>query len=652
MEASEVVVDALTPRAGVMRNPVSKRGIRSLIQELLADSSNGRQRDVADQVATMRELVEYGAIQSLDRLLPCLLRLDGKPYSLDDYRPFVPLYRALMPKNTVYKTGRQVAKSTNLAAHGVLLANAIPNHKTLYVTPLYEQIRRFSNNYVRPFVNQSPIKPLLVATGTEQSVLQRAFRNNSRMLFSFALLDSDRIRGVSTHKVAIDEVQDMDPAHLPIIAETQTAARHLASSQFTGTSKSNENLLEGLWKRSSQAEWFIPCFSCNTWNIPAKEFHLRAMIGPVTPHISERYPGTVCHNCRNPISPRFGRWVHRYPEKRWLFAGYHIPQVILPLHYASIEKWSDLVRKMQGWGNTTEAVFWNEVMGEAVDAGQKLISETELKAASVLDWENNPNAPDPRIKPTLKHYKHRLLAIDWGGGGEEEVSFTAISVIGVRSNGKIDVLWGKRLLLGCNHVEEAKECIKWFRAFDCDFIAHDYTGAGEVRETVLIQAGFNPKQIFGVRLCRAAFQDIMVYHGPSNFNHHAFYSLDKARSLNYTTTAIRMGQIRFFKYDWRAQDNPGLTADFLALVENKVGTRLAGDVYTIVRNPLLTDDFAQSVNIGICMLWQLTQSWPNFAALAGIKRISRITDRQAETAGHRDYGWEQDPLQERYFGGP
>lgn len=373
------------------------------------------------------------------------------------------------------------------------------------------------------------------------------------------------------------------------------------------------------------------------------------MVGPLHQHISEKYPGTICFNCRKPISPRYGRWVHRYPEKRWLAAGYHIPQVILPLHYASVEKWSDLLRKQQGWGNTTEAVFWNEVMGEAVDKGQKLLSETDMKAACRLPYNNNLPGPDPKIKEALTKYTHRMLAVDWGGGGETEVSFTVLSLLGFKRNGQIDVLWGKRLLLGCDHLKEAAECIKWFNLFKCHSIAHDYTGAGDVRETVLIQAGLNPQKIFGVRLARTGNQDLMLYHPPTTHNHHAFYTLDKARSLTYTANAIKLGQISFFQWDFRAQDNPGLVSDFLALVENKTETRLAGDVYTIVRNPMLSDDFAQATNIGCSMLWQMHEAWPNFASLAGVKKL---TNSQIEAAGSRDWGWESDPMAANFFNMP
>lgn len=641
----DVIMQADSPHEAAAHE-VPDAGVRALLGELLTIDTTD-QGSVTARTAILQELARKCAFPSLEPILPLVLNLNGRPYTIRDHYPFGPLFRILTPKSQVWKTGRQLSKSTSLAAHGIVVANAIPFFKTLYVTPLFEQIRRFSNNYVRPFIDQSPIKSQWSGTDTENSVLQRSFKNKSLMLFSFALLDADRVRGVSADRIALDEIQDMDPDHIPIIQETMSYSRY-AISHFTGTPKSKDNPLEGLYKRSSQAEWFIPCDSCRHWNIPAIEHDLDAIIGPMNIHISEKYPGTVCAKCRKPINPRAGRWVHRYPERRWQFAGYHVPQLILPVHFGDPEKWNTLLLKREGFGNMTQAQFYNEVLGESVDAGQKLISETELKAACLLDWENK-KVPEPKAMENLLNYKTRVLAVDWGGGGEEGISFTVVSVLGFRHDGTIDVLWAKRLLIGGDHLAEAAECMRWSNAFNCDFVAHDYTGAGTVRETVMVQAGFNLDRVLAVRLVRSATQDLMIYKAPTPINHRAHYSLDKTRSLLYTCQALKLKQIRFFQYDWSSQDSPGLIADFLALVENKAESRLGSDIYTITRNTLLSDDFAQAVNIGCSALWHINDAWPNFAALAG---VGKITQQAAAMQNPSTEDWyDDDRMSSRYFGG-
>ena len=615
-------------------------GVQSLLEELKSiDVSDFK--SVQERIAIVGALAAQTHFPSLEPLLPLVLNLNGRPYTLKNHYPFQPLFRCLTPKNQVWCTGRQVSKSTSLAAHGVVVANAVPFFKTLFITPLYEQIRRFSNNYVRPFIDQSPVKSLWSGTSTENSVLQRSFKNNSMMLFSFALLDADRVRGVSADRVCIDEVQDMDPDHLPIIQETMSYSPY-ACTYYTGTPKTLDNPIYGLYKRSSQAEWFIPCTACGHWNIPSLDHDLDAMIGPYHDYISEKQPGTVCAKCQKPVNPRNGRWVHRYPERRWQFAGYHVPQIILPLHFSDPEKWSTLLLKREGFGNMTQAQFYNEVMGESIDAGQKLVTETELRAACVLPWENKKEPVDQAVK-NINGYLQRVLAIDWGGGWEEGISFTVLTVLGFLPDGTIDVIWAKRLVLGADHLAEAVACMKYSRLFNCDFIAHDYTGAGTVRETVMVQAGFNLDRVMAVRLVRAATQDLMVHKPATPMNHRAHYSLDKTRSLLYTCQAIKLKRIRFFQYDWQSQDAPGLVSDFLALVENKAESRLGSDIYTITRNTLLSDDFAQAVNIGCASLWHINQAWPNFASIAGVSQAAQLAARELE---YNDF---DEGMASRYF---
>lgn len=649
MSSSPAFLEAPSPCVNPVRTAAtSQKEVMRVLQSLSGRQASGRSVTQADQLYAMRRLAELGAVQTLELLLPLALTLNGDPYTLNEHFPFSPIFRTRMPNTILFKTGRQVSKSTTLASHGVLLSNCVPYFKTLYVTPLYEQIRRFSNNYVRPFIDRSPIKTLWSGTSTENSVLQRSFKNLSMMLFSFALMDADRVRGVSADKVALDEVQDMDPDHIPIIRETMSHSRWKLL-QLAGTPKSTDGPLEAYWRRSSQAEWVVPCYRCGQWNIPSIEFHIDAMIGPLHDFIGPNCPATVCWKCRKSIDPRHGHWLHRYPNRRWDFAGYHIPQIILPLHYANRKSWAELLAKREGWGNTPIHVFYNEVLGESVDSGQKLVSEPELRAAACLPWKNRPNQPDAEMMGRLGRYRMRALCVDWGGGGEDGVSFTTLALLGFSTDGKIDCLWGKRLVASQEHLREAVECLHWLQAFRCDLFIHDYTGAGVVRETVLVQAGFDLNRVMPMSYVRAATRNLIKHQPATALHNRDRYSLDKTRSLLYTFQAIKLGYLRFFEYDYINDDDRGLISDFLALLEEKTESRMAGDIYTIIRNPTLTDDFAQAVNIGCAGLWYVNDAVPNFAAAAA---IGRVTTAQIMAAGSRDYGWEDDRAMAGYLGQP
>jgi hypothetical protein len=510
----------------------------------------------------------------------------------------------------VTKAGRQVSKSTNLAAKGLIISNMIPDFSTLYITPLFEMIRRFSHNYVGRFVDESPIKKLIVGENTSKNVLQRSFRNRSMMTFSFAFLDADRTRGIWADKVSFDEIQDLDPDHIPIIMETMSASLWKIA-EFSGTPKTLDNTCEIWWQDSSQGEWVIKCHhgGCGKDNWPSLEQDLEKMIGPVHDDISEDCPGLVCAYCQKHLRPReMGRWLHLWNDRKWDVRGTHVPQMILPMHYADPEAWAQIVGKRQ---RLAYNVFLNEVCGESYDVGAKLVTITDLKRAAQL----HPNVLD-QASGVAMNYPKRIIAVDWGGGGEDGVSYTSIAVMGMSPDGGIDVIYGRRSLTPYDHEGEARLVLDLVNRFHATHIAHDYTGAGALRETFIVQAGFPLSKIVPIHYTRAGREAIMLYK-PSTPNHpRPYYTIDKARSLVLVCNQIKTQRIRFFGYDYKNPDEPGLLHDFLALMEEKIDRKIGGDVYTITRSPKKTDDFAQAVNIGACTLWHHTKSWPDIADTA------------------------------------
>jgi hypothetical protein len=605
----------------------------------LAGVDKGIKYTDLERIVAFRKLVESGKMRSYVRLLPLALNLNGNPYNLLDHFPFESVFNTYLPPELLLKTARQVSKSTSMAARSLTISTAIPHFSTLFITPLYEQIRRFSTNYVRPFIEQSPMKTLWVGTGTENSVLQRSFQNYSKMYFSFALTSADRVRGVSAHANNFDEVQDMDPGLIPIIKETMSASKWRLS-MYTGTPKTLDNTIEGLWLSSSQAEWCIPCMNCKHLNVPRMGMDLEKMIGPTRHDISHENPAVICANskCRLPIHPRIGRWVHRFKERRYNFPGYHIPQVIMPIHYSSYKRWSELLSKQQGYNNYTLPQFYNEVLGESYDVGAKLLTKTDLENASVLPWENEPLHAAPAIA-AKNDYILRVLGVDWGGGGEVKrgadkkktenitMSFTCVAVLGLRGDGRLDVIYGRRLLTPHDHMEEAKQIMRIYQMFDCQLFAHDYNGAGSLRETIAIQAGVPINRVVPIVYTRSAWQNIMNFHRSVDTHSRNFWLVDKARSLQLLCQCIKMAYVRMFKHDYINEENRGLQHDFLSLMENKVEAARGPDVYMIQRNPHFPDDFAHAVNFAACSIWNETKLWPNIAEIAGL----RLTIQQMES---------------------
>jgi hypothetical protein len=396
--------------------------------------------------------------------------------------------------------------------------------------------------------------------------------------------------------------------------------------KYAGTPKSLDNCIELLWKDSSMAEWMIKCTTggCNYWNTPSLEFDLVDMIGPYHDGISEKRPGIVCAKCRKPINPRpysqggQGRWVHRYADKRWSFAGYHIPQIIMPMHYANAEKWETLVAKQAGRGNTPLAVFFNEVCGESYDSGSKMVTITELQRAARLPWANKI---DEAIK-SIGEYTYRICAVDWGGGGVKNGksnllynSYTSIAVLGLSPEGEFHVIYGFRSLHPFDHVREAQIILGIMNKFQCSHLVHDYTGAGTVRETIIHQAGLPANRIVPVVMQGAARGGLFQYVAATDLHPRAHFRCDKPRSLVLTCQLIKSNFVRFFQFDGNNRDKKGLISDFLNLIEEKSGNG-NHETYKIIKDAAGPDDFAQAVNIGIMSLCQLSGRWPDLAKYA------------------------------------
>ena len=357
-------------------------------------------------------------------------------------------------------------------------------------------IRRFSGNYVHDLVSNSPIKGLLVDKGCSQNVLQKTFRNQSKMHFSFAFRDCTRVRGLNVNEISYDEWQDFDPAFEPIINETMSGSLDVGIIQYTGTPKTTDGPLETKWLQSSQAEWKIKCEHCNKQNIPSLTEDLDKMIGPskIKEDISPENPAVVCAKCGRPLRPETGRWYHRFPERRDTFAGYHVPQIILPHHYGNRDKWTEIVQKRNG--SVPQHVFYNEVCGESCDTGARIITADMLQRAAILP--SNKIHEWKREKIKNNEYVAIALGADWGGGGISEVSFTKIAVAGLRGDGKVDVFHGYKSNSPHDHEAEAAYILSCFKTFKCHYMAHDGCDAGKVRETLMIRNGLPRNRILPV----------------------------------------------------------------------------------------------------------------------------------------------------------
>lgn len=564
--------------------------------------------------------------------LPKLLRLNGKPYCLNKHFPMEAVFKTPLPEDLTIVSGRQVTKTTVISARQVLIGSHIPNVDIMTITPLFEQVRNISSNIVARFINESPLRNRWLGPRPLQNVLQRSFANGSNLFYSYAGDSADRVRGKSIDMMNYDEAQDIDWGLIAVINETMSASVDWEIRAYTGTPKTLTTALEHAWNESSQARWVIPCLngSCRFENICTKE-NINKMIGTHWSTVSLKNPGTICAKCQRVIFPHLGWWSHAIPSRSLRKPGLHIPQIIMPMHYSMPRKWRALLDKVKGKQGYTQGKLYNEVFGIPFDRSNTVISQTELAAASQLPWAGSDKEKAFRA---AEECELLIMSVDWSGGGsltgEGAMSTTAIAVMGVHKvTRKMHVIYGERLDISNDSFTEAAYILQLYREFQCDMFAHDYTGAGGQRENIMVHSGLPIEKIWPVRFVMATKGPACrVVHGNVAQHPRVVWQVDKPRCIQMTCAAITQRMMLFFKNDNRGPDDPGLIADFLALVEHKIQTMRAGETYTIRRDPNKMDDFAMAVSMGAFCIWHITQSWPDFGIDLGDDTTPLAQDAQ------------------------
>jgi hypothetical protein len=568
--------------------------------------------DVRDILNKLKKLRETCPEVPLSGALPLIFRLKGKPYSIaEGHFPFEHEYATVnIPRRQIDKAGRQVSKSTNKAAGGIIRAASHNYFSLLTVTPLFEQVRKFSNNYVKPFLKESTVRDQLMARGSDQQVLQRTLSNGSTLFYNYATNSADRVRGTPADEMDCDELQDFDMTVLPVIQSCLDASP-FKLERYSGTPKTFDNTLEVYWSQSSQGIWHIPCMhmGCGHVNVCCVDGgDLLKMIGDNSRRKDNSVRTLICAKCGGSLDSRMGYYVHTYPERRLTFAGYHMPQVIFPMHYDSPLAWDKILDVAQ---NKPKYIFFNEVLGESIDTGQKLITVKNLTEAGRGAF----------IKPSeikTSDFVQIALGVDWGGKGKEKttdpdefISNTCLALAGITADGRVHVTWGYQTPYTADHFAEANMVREAGGVANVNWIAHDYGGAGDVRESILLKMGWPYERVAPMSYVTAAPDRPIVHpNHPNGQGSRVFWGLDKGRSLLLLCELIRAGFIIFPAYDGYMKP---LMSDFLNIFEEVKDSPRGKGMRLVHRVLRQHDDFVHAVNFAVMTLYHSTGLWPNAA---------------------------------------
>jgi len=373
----------------------------------------------------------------------------------------------------------------------------------------------------------------------------------------------------------------------------------------------------------------VVCDGCNRENIFGEDWDMRANIGKL---------GPICRFCGKALDckprhatakqPASGYYTHLKPENLWRHVGYHIPQIVHPLHTDLPHKWSALIHKSE---NMKEAHFDNECLAISSDVGAKLVTEDQLRACAkrkVMTLD--------QIRAEKQAGKWQLLvcATDWSGKGKkknarkvteetelEYLSYTAQAVVGLRHGANLpEVLWLDRLPYDADYTREARASVYTFFGAGCDIYAHDFTGAGAVKEVLAkqygIDRGMRTQDIMPMLFTSLGPDKPIVHFNNQERSVQYYYSLDKHRALMLVALLLQRGHLPL--PEWEAMAPNGkerygdLVSDWLSLFEETHETPRGRKMVTIQHDDDRPDDIADAITMACCAIWHIT-GWPELS---------------------------------------
>lgn len=510
-------------------------------------------------------------------LLPALFKVKGKPFSLDGREQFSVLFSDEMARETIVMSGRQLGKSMSLSRSEIFDLLSIPNFQILYVAPLQEQSRRYSDLYINEAIMSCPLAQRLQSSDmsgvlSDAKIIKatghQSFANGAGIQLTYAKSSADRIRGASADRCDFDEIQDQSGDTLPIIQEAMTASDY-GCSRYTGTAKVTENLIEAKWQKSSMCEWVMKCSGCGYYNIPTLDGKVLQMI---------QADGMHCAHCGKKLNVREGQWIAAYPDRMKSFRGYHIPQVVCPFIVENKNNWDKLLHKLM---TGVLATFIQENLGISYSVGQRLLTMEHIRRQCILP---STKTLQDEIKNNPARYSYVVAGIDWGGA--ELTSFTVITVIGIRPNGRIDVLWARRYR-GFDPDEQMLDIAKICRFYGVTACFAD-AGMGLDKNQILSKR-------FGLPVVQMQYTRQLKLFGKNQSrgrtNMVQCWTIDKVMALDVLFLAIRNRRIFFPKEEGFITT---YTPDLLSPYEST--TEVGGMTHRLyLRSEAQPDDFCHAL---------------------------------------------------------
>jgi hypothetical protein len=454
-------------------------------------------------------------------------------------RHLYPIYNSKSRKKLL-KFGRQTHKSTTVGCNLVLPCVAYNSYHSLYVAPTGNQVSVFSTDKLTSTMYGSPIiEKYYTDPHTKDQITYKEFSNNSKIYLRSAFHSADGSRGISSDQVTIDEIQDINSDHIPVIEQSMSHSiakwemmvqdfpnlpPHLfRNSLYAGTPKTIENTMEKYWAKSTQAEWIIKCRHCNKYN-----------------YINEHNIGKVClicNRCGKPIHYDDGDWIVMNADAT--IDGYRMPQIVLDWvnNPRNPEAWQINVIQPFNDGVYTAEKLHNEVLALPYANAKHPLNLNDLTAAC-KDWDMIEH---PRDTNWLK-YCNICYGIDWGKGDlANGTSYTCLT-IGTVYSGKFRPLFMKRYTGRMSDaLKQIEDILHYVNTFGCKFGIAD-SGDGRVSNAMMLEA-LGPAR-FAEVIENGAVKKKVLWDPKGGH-----YMFNRTRFMTDRFMEIKGGDVEFFKME-------------------------------------------------------------------------------------------------------
>lgn len=393
-----------------------------------------------------------------------------QPFSFEGRRHLRDIYDT-SAKRILLCCGRQSEKSTLLGNRIVAMSCMVPSYRALYVSPSAQQTKTFSNDRLKEPIETSPILKSFTTNMLSQNIFEKQFVNRSKVVLRYAFLNADRVRGIPTYGLYIDEFQDILIDNIPVIEQCAFhAPKELRAYVYSGTPKTLDNGMEEYReKHSTQGEWVVPCDAHGGdtgryWNILGEK-----NIGKT---------GLICEKCGKFITPTNPDSQWAFMVKEAPFHSYRIPQLIVP----DLD-WETLLINYKSY---PRARFYNEVLGISFDSGMRPMTQAQIRACC------NPNVYMSDLEEYVsRSYSEPIYAgLDWGSG---DGAYTVLS-LGTYVDGKFRIFFIHRFTGEEAEPEpQMQKIIEICKTFNVRLIGADY-GFGFVQNDTLLRK-FGPERV-------------------------------------------------------------------------------------------------------------------------------------------------------------